>query len=224
MTGLEWGALRVSVLVAGAALLLVLPAGTALGWLLARGRFRGKAILEAVIFLPLVLPPVVTGYLLLVLLGPNSWLGGPLRRGLGLEIVFTTKGMILAAAAVGLPLMVRGARVAIEAVEPGLVDAARTLGHGRWSAFRRVTLPLARNGILAGAVLAFARALGEFGATVMVASNLPGTRTLALEVYRQIGEPGTEAIVARLAVLSVLLSLAALLGTEWLARPRRARR
>ena len=213
MTGADWQALAVSLSVAGAALALILPLGVFLGWLLARPRFRGKSLIEALVFLPLVLPPVVTGYLLLIALGGN----GPLAR-LGLDVAFTWAGMVLAAAVVGLPLLVRSVRLAMEQVDPGLVDAARTLGYGRGRAFLAVTLPLARGGVLAGAVLAFTRALGEFGATVMVAPNLPGTRTLALEIYTQAAVPGGEAAVARLAVLSVLLSMVALLLTEWLGR------
>jgi len=204
------------------ALLLLLPIGVGLGWLLARRRFRGKAILEAVVLLPLVLPPVVTGYLLLVLFGRRGWIGEPLFEWFGIRVAFTTLGMVLAGAAVGLPLLVRAVRLAVENVEPGLEAAARTLGAGPWETFRRITLPLARSGILAGSLLAFARAVGEFGATVMVAPNTPGTRTLALEIYREASTPGGEGAVLRLALLSILLSFAALLGTEWLARPRRS--
>jgi len=204
------------------ALLLLLPIGVGLGWLLARRRFRGKAILEAVVLLPLVLPPVVTGYLLLVLFGRRGWIGEPLFEWFGIRVAFTTLGMVLAGAAVGLPLLVRAVRLAVENVDPGLEAAARTLGAGPWETFRRITLPLARSGILAGSLLAFARAVGEFGATVMVAPNTPGTRTLALEIYREASTPGGEGAVLRLALLSILLSFGALLGTEWLARPRRS--
>jgi molybdate transport system permease protein len=211
LTPAEWSAIRMSLLVAGAALALALPVGVALGWLLARRRFPGKALVEALVFLPLVLPPVVTGYFLLVVLGRNGWLGGVLHDLFGLQIVFTWLGMALAGSVVGLPFLVRSVRLSVEAVDPGLESAARTL-------------PLAFPGILAGALLAFARALGEFGATVMVAPNVEGTRTLALEIFRQAAVPGGEGAVLRLSLIAVALALAGLLGTEWLASRRRGQR
>ena len=223
LTPAEWSALRMSLLVAGASLVVALPAGVALGWIFARRRFFGKAVLEAVVFLPLVLPPVVTGYLLLMVFGRNGWVGRLLWDVLGLQVVFTWVGMALAAAVVGLPLLVRAVRLTFEGVDPGLESAARTLGAGPWRTFWRVTLPLARPGIVAGGLLAFARGLGEFGATVMVAPNVAGTRTLALEIYRQAAIPGGEAAVGRLALISIALSLAALLGTEWFGRRGRRR-
>jgi molybdate transport system permease protein len=214
----EMSALGMSLLVGVTGLLLILPLGVFLGWLLARRRFRGKVLMEAVVFLPLVLPPVVTGYLLLVLFGRRGWIGAFLDRAFGVEIVFTWFAMALAGGIVGLPLLVRSVRLAVERVDPGLEEAARTLGSGGWDTFRRVTFPLARPGLLAGSLLAFARALGEFGATVMVAPNTEGTRTLALEIYRQASIPGGEGAVVRLGAISIALSLAALLGTEVLAR------
>jgi molybdate transport system permease protein len=207
-----------SLLVAGAALVIVLPPGIALGWFFARRSFPGKTFLEALVFLPLVLPPVVTGYLLLMVAGQNGWVGSFLSEVFGLRIVFTWVGMALAGALVGLPFLVRAVRLSVESVNPGLEETARTLGLGPWRTFLRVTLPLARTGILAGALLAFARALGEFGATVMVAPNVAGTRTLALEIFRQASVPGGEAAVARLALISAVLSLLALMGTEWFAQ------
>ncbi len=225
LNALEWSALRMSLLVAGAGLAVAVPLGVFLGWLLARRRFRGKALLEALIFLPLVLPPVLTGYLLLVVFGREGGLGRLAWQGLGVQIAFTWVAMALAAAVVGLPLLVRSVRLAVEGVDPGLEAASRTLGHGPWRTLWKVTLPLARPGIIAGAVLAFARGLGEFGATVMVAPNVPGTRTLALEIYRQAAIPGHEAEIFRLAAVSVGLSVAALLVTEWIAaRERRSGR
>jgi molybdate transport system permease protein len=217
LSGLEWSALGMSLLVGITALAMSLVPGIAVGCFFARRRFRGKFLLESIVFLPLVLPPVVTGYLLLVLLGRRSWFGGFLHDAFGLQIVFTWFAMAIAGAVVGFPLLVRAVRLSVAAVEPDLEEASRTLGHGPWSTFVRVTLPLARPGILAGALLAFARALGEFGATVMVASNLPGTRTLALEIYRQASIPGGEPVVLRLALLSIVLSLLALLATEVVA-------
>jgi molybdate transport system permease protein len=195
----------------------------ALGWILARKRFRGRLLVEGVVFLPLVLPPVVTGYLLLVLFGQHGALGRWLLEVLGVRVIFTWFGMAIAGAVVGLPFLVRAVKLSVESVDRGLEEASRTLGLGRWRTWMRITLPLARSGILAGALLAFARALGEFGATVMVAPNVAGTRTLALEIYRQASVPGGEAAVARLAVLSILLSLGALIGTEWLLARGRTR-
>jgi molybdate transport system permease protein len=217
----ELSAVWMSLLVGTVALLLGLPLGIGLGWLLARRRFRGKSLLEALIFLPLVLPPVVTGYMLLLGLGRNSLLGGLLEE-LGIRVVFTWLGMAVAGMVVGLPLLVRAVRISMEGVEPGLEQAARTLGLGPVATFRRVTLPLALPGILGGALLAFARALGEFGATVMIAPGTPGTRTIALEIYREASVPGGEGAVLRLAAVSVLLSVIALLGTERLSARRTA--
>jgi molybdate transport system permease protein len=218
LADLAASALGMSLLVGTTALLLAIVPGIALGWFFARRRFRGKALVETAVFLPLVLPPVLTGYLLLVILGHRSFLGGFLENVLDIRIVFTWFGMAVAGAVVGLPLLVRAVRLSVGAVDPGLEDAARTLGHGPVRTFLAVTLPLARPGILAGALLAFARALGEFGATVMVAPNTPGTRTLALEIYRQASVPGGEGAVAGLALLSILLSAGSLLAVEALAR------
>jgi len=212
-----------SLLVAATALLLALPPGIALGWILARKRFRGRVLVEALIFLPLVLPPVVTGYLLLVLFGQHGVLGRWLFESFGVRLVFTWFAMALAGAVVGLPFLVRAVKLSVESVDRGLEEASRTLGLGPWRTGMRITFPLARSGILAGALLAFARALGEFGATVMVAPNVAGTRTLALEIFRQASVPGGETAVARLAILSILLSLGALVGTEWLASRGRSR-
>ena len=223
LTPAEWSAIRVSLFVAGAALAAALPVGILLGWLLARRRFPGKVLVEAVVLLPLVLPPVVTGYFLLLLFGTQGPVGRFLLQSLGFRVVFGWAGMVLAAAAVGIPFLVRSVRLSMEAVDPGLEAAARTLGAGPWRVFRTVTLPLAFPGILAGAVLAFTRALGEFGATVMVAPNVAGSRTLALEIYRQAVVPGGEAAVMRLVGISIALSLAALLSTEWLAKRGRGK-
>lgn len=211
-------AVRVSLITAAGSLALALPPGIFLGWFLARKRFRGRTLVEAAVLLPLVLPPVVTGYLLLLLFGRNGWIGGWLHDTLGVSLVFNLFGMMLAGAVVGLPLLVRGVEVAIRGVDPGLEAAARTLGHSPWGAFRRITLPLARHGLIAGAVLAFARALGEFGATMLVAPNLDGTRTLALEIFRQASVPGGEGMVLRLGALSMVLSFAALLIADRLGR------
>lgn len=218
----EWSAIGVSLGVGLAALVLVAPLGVALGWLFARRAFPGKALLEAAVMLPLVLPPVLTGYLLLVVLGRRGVIGHFLDATLGIEIIFTWKGMALAAAVMGLPLMVRTCRLAIEGVDERLEAASRTLGWSRWATFWRVTLPLAWRGVLSGAVLAFARAMGEFGATVMVASNVTGERTIALEILHLFRIPGGDpSAILRLAIASIVMSLVALLAADRLARGRR---
>ncbi len=200
------------------------PPAVLLGWLLARSAFPGKVLLDGICHLPLVLPPVVTGYLLLVLFGRRGVLGGFLEQGLGLQVAFTWKGAVLAAAVVGFPLMLRSVRLAIEEVDPRLERAARTLGAGRVRAFFSVTLRLASPGLLVGALLSFARSLGEFGATITFVSNIAGeTRTLPLAIFTYLSQPDGEASVVRLAVFSVLLSLAALLASEGVARRMRRR-
>jgi molybdate transport system permease protein len=213
----EWSAVRLSLLVSLTATWASLPVGIAVGWLLARRRFPGKALVETAVSLPLVLPPVVTGYLLLVLLGRNGLIGGWLERWLGIRVVFTWEGAALASAVMAFPLMVRAIRLAFAGVDPRLELAARTLGAGRIETFFHVSLPLARRGIIAGAVLGFARSLGEFGATIMVAGNIEGeTQTIPLYVYSASHEPG--GLVQRLVAVSILLGAAALVVAEWLER------
>ena len=210
----EWSILALSLKVALAATVLCVPLAVPLAWALARRRFRGKALVEALVALPLVLPPVVTGYLLLVLFGRNGVVG----RALGLEIAFTWKAAALASAILGFPLMVRALRLSIEAVEPGLEAAARTLGASPLRAFATVTGPLALPGLVAGSLLCFARALGEFGATITFAGNIPGsTQTLTLAIWTQLQTPGGEAAAVRLVGLSVVLAFGAVLTGEWLA-------
>lgn len=212
LTTTEASAIRLSLGVAATATLVALPPGVLLGWLLARRRFPGKILVEAASLLPLVLPPTVTGYFLLVLLGR----GGPLA---GLHLLFSWKAMVLAAAAVGFPLLVRASRAAFEAVDPGLGRAARTLGCSRAGEFFSVTLPLAWPGLLAGTVLCFARAIGEFGATRMVSLNTDGQRTIALEVFQLVETPGDHGhALLRLVLFSVLLSLLALGVGEFIVR------
>lgn len=210
-----WLSLKVSAVAVG----LCLPLAFALAWALARGRFAGKVLLDAVVHLPLVLPPVVTGWLLLLAFGPQGPAGRWLEHVLGVTLMFRWTGAALAAAVMALPLMVRAMRLSIEAVDLRLEAAAMTLGASRWRVFRTVTLPLALPGVVAGAVLGFARSLGEFGATITFVSNIPGeTQTLPLAIYSALQVPGGEAVVTRLAVISVLLSLAALVVSEVLAR------
>ena len=205
--------LRLSVQVAAAATVFVLAAGVPVAYQLARRDFRGREVADVLLTLPLVLPPTVTGYLLIVLLGRNGVLGGPLYHLTGWTILFTWQAAVIASFVVALPLMVKTARAAIESVDRNLMDAAATLGHSElWTAFR-VTLPLARRGILAGTVLAFARALGEFGATLMLAGNIPGrTDTMPLAIYAAAtgGEHDrADQMVLLFAVLSALLLYAA---------------
>ena len=219
LSAAEWEVLALSLRVSAVAILAVLPFAFALAWVLARWRFPGKVLLDALVHLPLVLPPVVTGWLLLLAFGANAPLGRFLADTIGITFLFRWTGAALAAAVMALPLMVRAMRLSLEAVDRRLESAARTLGAGPWHAFRTVTLPLAMPGVLAALVLGFARSIGEFGATITFASNIPGeTRTLPLAIYSALQVPGGEAQVARLAVLSVLLSLAALVASEWLAR------
>ncbi|MEO3429953.1 molybdate ABC transporter permease subunit [Pelagibius sp. CAU 1746] len=224
LTPLEIEALGLSLRVALWSVFVSLPFGLATAWLLARYEFFGKTLLNGVIHLPLVLPPVVVGYLLLVLLGRQGPLGAWLFATFGISLPFTWEGAALAAAVMAFPLMVRAMRLSIESVDQSLETAARTLGASRTNVFATVTLPLIMPGILAGAVLAFARSLGEFGATITFVSNIPGeTRTLPLALYSLIQTPGGEAGALRLALLSVLLSLAALAASEAIARRLRAR-
>lgn len=224
LTAPEWEALRVSVVVAGAAVVVSLPLGIATGWFLARSQFRGKAAVETLINLPLVLPPVVTGYLLLVAFGRNGWIGGWLERALGVRIVFDWKGAALAAAVVSFPLMVRSIRLAFTAVDVRMEHAARTLGAGPWDTFFTVSLPLARNGVIAGSVLAFARSIGEFGATIMIAGSIAGrTRTVSLYVYHQLERPGGFEESARLVMASVVIAAGALVIGDYLERRGRKR-
>jgi molybdate transport system permease protein len=215
----EWSIVALSLRVSVAAVLVTLPLSYALAWVLARRRFPGVILLDALVHLPLVVPPVVTGWLLLLLFGRNGPIGGWLEAQFGITLVFRWTGAALAAGVMALPLMVRAMRLSIEAVDRRLVSAARTLGAGPLHAFATITLPLSLPGILAGAVLGFARSLGEFGATMTFASNIPGqTNTLPLAVHNALQLPGGEPIVARLALISIAISLTALILSELLVR------
>lgn len=219
LTPAEWSIVALSLQVGGVAVLASLVPAFALAWLLARGRFPGKVLLDGLIHLPLVVPPVVTGWLLLLAFAPAGPIGGWLQAWFGVSVLFRWTGAAIAAAVMALPLMVRAMRLSIEAVDRRLEQAARTLGAGRWRCFRTITLPLSLPGVLAGAVLGFARALGEFGATITFVSNVPGeTQTLPLAIYAALQSPGGEAMVLRLAGISVALSLAALVASELVAR------
>jgi molybdate transport system permease protein len=215
----EWQAIALSLWISACAVALSLPPGLALGYWLARTQTRGKAAVETLVNLPLVVPPVVTGYLLLVLLGSRGWLGGLLQRHLGLEIAFTWKAAAIASAVVSFPLMVRAIRLAFQGVDPRLEQAARTLGAGPMGAFWTVSVPLAYHGIIGGSVLAFARSLGEFGATIMFAGNVEGqTRTIPLAIYTWIHQPGGVEQSWRLVAVSVAIAGLALLASEFLER------
>ena len=198
-------ALSLSLRVAVLATLANAVVGVPLAWALARRRFRGRALVDLLVTLPLVLPPTVTGYYLIVLLGRRGWLGAPLYAATGWTLAFTWYAAVVAATVMALPLLVRTARAAIESVEVDLEKAARTLGRSEWRVALEVTLPLARNGILAGLVLAFARALGEFGATLMLAGNIPGrTQTVPLAIYTAVQTGETSDAVVLVAVLTLL--------------------
>ncbi len=213
----EWGIVALSLKVGGVAVLATLPIAFGLAWVLARYRFPGRVLLDGLVHLPLVVPPVVTGWLLLIAFGPLGPIGGGLDRWFGVTLMFRWTGAALAAAIMALPLMVRAMRLSIEGVDRRLVGAARTLGATPWHSFWSVSLPLALPGVLAALVLGFARSIGEFGATITFVSNIPGeTRTLPLAIYSALQVPGGEAMVTRLALLSVALSLAALVLSEWL--------
>lgn len=219
MSTAEWTIVALSLKVSVVAVLVTLPIAYSLAWVIARRRFPGRMLLDALVHLPLVLPPVVTGWLLLILLGRNGAIGGWLHDVLGVTLVFNWTGAAVAAGVMALPLMVRAMRLSIEAVDRRLVGAARTLGASPLHAFLTVTLPLSLPGIAAGAMLGFARSLGEFGATITFAANIAGeTRTLPLAIYTGLQVPGSESDVARLAVISIVLSLGALLVSEWLVR------
>ncbi len=218
LSPVEFQALTLSLWVAMMSVLVSLPFATAVAYILARRRFWGHGLLNALVHLPLVLPPVVTGYLLLMAFGRRGIFGPPLEA-LGLQLAFTSAGAALAAAVMAFPLIVRAIRLALEAVDPKLEEAASTLGASSVKVFIFVTLPLSLPGILAGAVVGFAKALGEFGATITFVSNIPGeTQTIASAIYALLQVPGQEAAVGRMIGFSILLSFGALLLSEVLAR------
>jgi molybdate transport system permease protein len=201
-----------------------MPVALALAMLLARGRFRGRAILSALVYLPLVLPPVVTGYALLLLFGRHGPIGAWLESWFGIVLAFRWTGAALAAAVMALPLMVRAIQLSVEAVAPGLEQAASGLGAPRWAVFATVTLPLAAPGLLAAALLGFAKSLGEFGATITFVSNIPGeTQTLPIAIYSLLQVPGGDGAILRLSLLSAAVSLAGVLAAELVAGRLRRR-
>lgn len=218
MTGEDWQLIGFTTRMAVLSTFLVLPVGLGLAWCLARLRWQGKAILETLVTLPLVLPPVVTGLVLLNLFGRYGPIGRYLHEWFGLDIIFTWRAVVIALAVMSLPLLVRAARTGFEDVDHGLEQIARTLGAGEWRIFFTITLPLARRGVLSGTLLAFARALGEFGATIMVAGNILGqTRTLSIAVYYHV-QLGEDSKAWMLAGVSACLAFLAVLASEFLVR------
>lgn len=220
----EWTAVALSLRIAAVATLVALPFGIAIATLLARKSFWGKSLLDAVVHLPLVLPPVVTGYLLLITFGRKAPVGVFLADHFGIVFSFRWTGAALACGIMAFPLMVRAIRLSIEAIDRRLEDAAATLGANRGWLFLTVTLPLALPGIIAGMMLAFARALGEFGATITFVSNIPGeTQTISAAIYTLTQVPGGDAAALSLVIVAIIISLAALIASEWFARRAHAR-
>jgi len=215
----ESQALQLSLSVALRSVLFSLPVALIVAWVLTRRRFLGRTLLDAFVHLPLVLPPVMVGYVLLLLLGSRGPIGAWLQNEFGIQLIFTRNGAAVATAVMSFPLMVRAMRISLETVERGLEEAARTLGAGPIDRFATITLPLMLPGLLAGAVTAFSAALGEFGAVITFVSNIPGeTRTLPLALYTALQTPGGEHAAARLALISFGLGLGGLLLSEWFAR------
>lgn len=219
LTPEEWSALELSLKVATWCMVLGLLPGIALAWLLARKEFTGKGLVDALILLPMVLPPVVPGYLLLVAFGRNGWAGKFLHEWFGISLAFNWTGAVLASLIMGLPLMIQPIRLAFQLIDSRLENAARTLGAGPWRVFFTITLPLSLPGILVGAILSFSRSLGEFGATITFVGNIEGeTRTLPLAIYSYVHQPGGEAPAMRLIWLSIALALGALLISNAMTR------
>jgi len=215
----EWTAIALSLRVASVATLVATPLGVAVAWLLARGRFWGKPLVDALVHLPLVLPPVVTGYVLLLAFGRRGWFGGWIADHLGIMLAFRWTGAALACGVMSFPLLVRPIRLSIEAVDQKLEQAAATLGAAPWRVFLTITLPLAAPGIIAGMVLGFAKAIGEFGATITFVSNIPGeTQTISSAIYSLIQTPDGDRAALRLLMISVVIAFAALVASEWFAR------
>ncbi|EPL6455786.1 MULTISPECIES: molybdate ABC transporter permease subunit [Providencia] len=215
----EWEAIYLSLKVSSVAVILSLPLGILTAWILVRCNFPGKTLLDSIIHLPLVLPPVVVGYLLLISMGKRGFIGEWLYNWFGFSFTFSWRGAALASAVVAFPLMVRAIRLALEAVDRKLEQAARTLGATPLRVFFTITIPLSLPGIIVGTVLAFARSLGEFGATITFVSNIPGeTQTIPLAMYTLIETPGAEVDAARLCIIAIVLALISLLISEWLTR------
>ncbi|MGF1722405.1 molybdate ABC transporter permease subunit [Vibrio kyushuensis] len=219
LTEYELSALVLSIKVSTVAVVVSLPLAILAAWILARIEFRGKALLDSVIHLPLVLPPVVIGYLLLVAMGRQGFIGQWLYQTFGVSFSFSWQGAALASAVVSFPLMVRAIRQSIESVDTRLEQAARTLGSSPWRVFATITLPLTAPGIISGMIIGFARSLGEFGATITFVSNIPDeTRTIPLAMYSFIETPGAEFQAMRLCIISIVIALASLIASQWLTK------
>ena len=219
LTPEEWTAVHLSLRISLVATFASLPFGIAIAWLLARCNFWGKALLDGVVHLPLVLPPVVTGYLLLIWFGRKGPIGSILDNYFGIVFSFRWTGAALACGVMAFPLLVRAIRLSFEAIDRRLEDAADTLGANRFWSFLTVTLPLALPGVIAGMVLAFAKALGEFGATITFVSNIPGeTQTISAAIYTLTQVPGGDAAALRLVIVAIAIALVALVASEWFAR------
>jgi molybdate transport system permease protein len=218
-TPADYSAILLSLRVAVVATLLSLPFGFAVAYLMTYRRFRGKVALDVIVNLPLTLPPVVIGYLLLLLLGQNGWIGKWVLQPLGIRLIFTWKAAVIATAVVGFPLMVRSIRTGMETIDERLIQASRTLGAGWLDTIITVIVPLSVRGLIAGSILMFARGLGEFGATIIVAGNIPGvTQTIPLAIYEYVSSPRGDVMALSLCIVSIAISVVVLLFHEWLAR------
>lgn len=218
LSPMETTALLLSLRVAGLAIVVSLPLAVLAAWILGRYSFPGKTLFDGLVHLPLVLPPVVVGYILLIVMGTKGVVGGWLHQTFGIRLIFTTEGASLAVAVTSFPLMVRAIRLSVEAIDTGLEAAARTLGAGPVDRFFTIVLPLMAPGLLSGAIVAFAAAMGEFGAVITFVSNIPGkTQTLPLAIYAATQDPGGDAVAARLAAISFSVALIALMVSEFLA-------
>lgn len=215
----DYLAILLSLKVAAGATLLSLPFGFAVAYIMTYKKFRGRIALDVLVNLPLTLPPVVVGYLLLLLLGQNGWIGRWLLQPLGIKLIFTWKAAVIATAVVGFPLMVRSIRTGMETIDEQLIQASRTLGAGRLDTILTVIVPLSIRGTIAGSVLMFARGLGEFGATIIVAGNIPGvTQTIPLAIYEYVSSPRGDVMAMALCLVSITISVAVLIFHEWLGR------
>jgi molybdate transport system permease protein len=218
-TPADYSAILLSIRVAVVATLLSLPFGFAVAYLTTYRKFRGKVALDVLVNLPLTLPPVVIGYLLLLLLGQQGWMGKMVLQPLGIKLIFTWRAAVIATAVVGFPLMVRSIRTGMETIDTRLIQASRTLGAGWFDAVVTVIAPLSMRGIIAGSVLMFARGLGEFGATIIVAGNIPGvTQTIPLAIYEYVSSPRGDVMAMALCIVSISISVAVLIFHEWLSR------
>ncbi len=218
-TPADYSAILLSVKVATTATLISLPFGFTVAYMMTFRKFKGRVALDVIVNLPLTLPPVVVGYILLLLLGQQGWIGKMILEPLGIRIIFTWKAAVIATAVVGFPLMVRSMRTGMETIDMRLVQASRTLGAGWFDTIMTVIMPLSVPGIIAGSILMFARGLGEFGATIIVAGNIPGvTQTIPLAIYDYVSSPGGDVMALALCLVSITISVAVLIFHEWLAR------